>query len=83
MATNARGPPRSGGTVALWWIEWERRAKEEVTRRPLTDIIFSLKFLSECASSGCRQCGTSVLESWTFLEKLKEEMDALPDMIEI
>jgi len=69
--------------VALWWIEWERRAKEEITRRPLTDVVFSLKFLSECANSGCRQCGASVLNSWVFLDKLKEEMDALPDMIEI
>lgn len=83
MATNGREPPRVGGTIALWWIEWERRAKEEITRRPLTDIVFSLSFLGECANSGCRQCGTSLLESWTFLEKLKEEMDALPDMIEI
>ena len=82
-ATNGRGPPRFGGTVALWWIEWERQAKEEITTRPLTDVIFSLKFLSGCANTGCRQCGTSVLDSWTFLEKLKEEMDALPDMIEI
>jgi hypothetical protein len=87
MAFNERGPPRVGGRVggrvALWWIEWERRAKEEITRRPLTDVIFSLKFLSACANGGCRQCGTSVLDSWIFLDKLKEEMDALPDMIEI
>ena len=83
MSTNGREPPRVGGTIALWWIEWERRAKEEITRRPLTDVIFSLKFLSECANSGCHQCGASLLDSWTFLEKLKEEMDALPDMIEI
>jgi len=78
MTTNGGGVP-----IALWWIAWERRAKEEITRRPLTDVIFSLKFLSSCANSGCRHCGTSVLDSWTFLEKLKEEMDALPDMIEI
>jgi len=83
MATNGRGPLWVGGTVALWWMEWERRAKEEITRRPLTDVIFSLKFLSECANSGCQQCGASVLNSWTLLEKLKEEMDALPDTIEI
>lgn len=83
MAINETGPPWAGGRVALWWIEWERRAKEEITRRPLTDIIFSLKFLSECANGGCRQCGMSVLDSCVFLDKLKEEMDALPDMIEI
>jgi hypothetical protein len=61
----------------------EAGCKEELTRRPLTDVIFSLKFLSECANSGCRQCGASVLDSWIFLDKLKEEMNALPDMIEI
>ena len=83
MAINERGPPRASGRVALWWIEWERRAKEEITRRPLTDVIFSLKFLSGCANSGCPQCGTSILDSWILLDKLKEEMDALPDMIEI
>ncbi len=77
------GLPRASRKVALWWIEWERRAKEEIARRPLTDVIFSLKFLSECINGGCLHCGTSLLDSWIFLDKLKEEMNALPDMIEI
>lgn len=83
VATNERGPTRVSGRVALWWIEWERRAKEEIARRPLTDVIFSPQFLRECVNGGCLHCGTSVFDSWIFLEKLKEEMDALPDMIEI
>ena len=80
----ARGrPTRPTGRVALWWIEWERRAKEEIARRPLTDVIFSPQFLRECVNGGCLDCGRSAFDSLIFLEKLKEEMDALPDVIEI
>ncbi|PVF96308.1 hypothetical protein CPB86DRAFT_512912 [Serendipita vermifera] len=67
-------PPR-------WWMEFERRAKEELRRRPLTDVIFSMRFLSECAKAGCASCGTSILESFIFMEDLKKEMDALPDAL--
>lgn len=69
------------GKIARWWHEFERRAKEELTRRPLTDIIFSMRFLSECANAGCERCGTSILDSYVFMEKLKAEMDALPDTV--
>lgn len=64
-----------------WWSEFEKRAKEELTKRPLTDVIFSMRFLSECANAGCSSCGTSLLDSYVFLETLKAEIDALPDAI--
>ncbi|KIM25216.1 hypothetical protein M408DRAFT_221923 [Serendipita vermifera MAFF 305830] len=67
-------PPR-------WWREFERKAKEELTRRPLTDVIFTMRFLSECANAGCSSCGTSLLDSYEFLETLKAEIDALPDAL--
>ena len=68
-------------TSPRWWYEFERRAKEELTRRPLTDIIFSMRFLSDCAKAGCTSCGTSLLDSHAFLETLKVEIDALPDTL--
>lgn len=71
------------GSVARWWHEFERRAKDELSRRPLTDIIFSMRFLSECANAGCGRCGTSILDSYLFMEKLKADMDSLPDTIEL
>jgi hypothetical protein len=67
-------PPR-------WWMEFERRAKEELRRRPLTDVIFSMRFLADCAKAGCASCGTSILESFVFMESLKTEIDALPDAL--
>ncbi|KAG8817882.1 hypothetical protein FRB91_003484 [Serendipita sp. 411] len=67
-------PPR-------WWLVFEKRAKQELRRRPLTDIIFSMQFLSKCANAGCPSCGTSILNSFEFMECLKAEMDALPDAI--
>jgi hypothetical protein len=76
MSSSGRqlSPPR-------WWQEFQTHAKEEVTRRPLTDIIFSMRFLSECANAGCTACGASVLNSFVFMENLKAKMDSLPDTI--
>lgn len=70
-----------GGQASLprWWYSFEKRAKEELERRPLTDIIFSMRFLSEC--EGCPSCGGNMLDSFHFLEGLKAELDALPDRI--
>lgn len=65
----------------IWWQEFQARAKKELIRRPLTDIVFSMRFLSDCANAGCMNCGTSLLNSFAFMEKLKVELDGLPDTI--
>ena len=82
-------PARCGGcsysvlgeqaVLPRWWYSFEKRAKDELERRPLTDIIFSMRFLSECV--GCPSCGGSILDSYHFMESLKAELDALPDRI--
>jgi hypothetical protein len=71
----ASGPPK-------WWIEWEKRAKEELQVRPTTDVIFGMDFLYAAArKSGCVRCSGSVLESWKILADLKEAIDSLPSTI--
>jgi len=77
----SRGSSGRYSTAPRWWYEFERRANEELTRRPLTDIIFSMRFLSDCAKAGCASCGTSLLDSHAFLETLKAEIDRLPDAL--
>jgi BTB/POZ domain len=65
-----------------WWDEFVVRAEEELRSRPTTEVIFSLKFLMQCAhASGCPRCSGSILESFIFLDALKEKIDALPSTI--
>ncbi|KAH9973001.1 hypothetical protein BGW80DRAFT_1310958 [Lactifluus volemus] len=72
---NAVAPPK-------WWGEFVTRAEEELRIRPTTEIIFSPKFLMQCAlATGCPRCSGSILESFIFLDALKEKIDALPSTI--
>lgn len=72
---NAMAPPK-------WWGEFAARAGEELRCRPATDVIFSLKFLMQCAhASGCPRCPGSILECFLFLDALKVKIDALPSTI--
>lgn len=64
-------PPR-------WWLEFARRAKEELKVRPTSEVVFSMRFLAESSHTGCTYCPGSILESYAFLERLKERIDALP-----
>ncbi|RXW25444.1 hypothetical protein EST38_g380 [Candolleomyces aberdarensis] len=71
----ANGPPK-------WWIEWEKRAREELQARPTTDVVFGMDFLYAAArKGGCVRCPGSVLESWKILADLKEAIDSLPSTI--
>jgi len=72
---NAVAPPR-------WWAEFATRAGEELRSRPTTEVIFTLKFLMQCAhASECARCSGSILESFLFLDALKAKIDALPSTI--
>ncbi|KAF8967440.1 hypothetical protein BDZ97DRAFT_1903337 [Flammula alnicola] len=65
-----------------WWYEFERKAKEELAVRPATDVIFGMEFLFNAAqASGCTRCPESVLDSWKFLQSLKEAIDAVPSTV--
>jgi len=62
-----------------WWLDFRRRAAEELGVRPTTEVIFSMEFLSQSFQQvGCRKCPLSLLQSWSFLEELKRKMDELP-----
>jgi hypothetical protein len=65
-----------------WWTEFEKRAKQELSVRPTTDIIFDLAFLGETASAaGCLRCPGSMFDSYKFLQLLKKQIDDLPATI--
>lgn len=65
-----------------WWNEFEKSARQELSMRPTTDVIFSMEFLAQAAiSSGCQRCAGSVLDSWRFLQDLKKSIDELPATI--
>jgi hypothetical protein len=62
-----------------WWPDFQKRAAEELTIRPTTDVIFTMEFLSKSFQEvKCPKCPLSVLESWPFLEDLKRKIDELP-----
>ncbi|TFK46930.1 hypothetical protein OE88DRAFT_1666726 [Heliocybe sulcata] len=67
-------PPR-------WWMDFQKRGCEELGKRPCTDVVFSMAFLSQSARTGCPRCAESVLNSYSFIERLKEEIDELPATI--
>ena len=65
-----------------WWYEFEKRARVELSARPTTDVIFGVEFLGQAAAaSGCTQCPGSVLNSWKFLQELKDAIDRLPSTV--
>jgi hypothetical protein len=71
-AFTMHAPPR-------WWFEFEKIARAELAVRPTTDVIFRMEFLFKAATgSSCTGCPESVLDSWRFLQSLKEAVDALP-----
>ena len=65
-----------------WWKEFKKLAKEELSVRPTTDVIFSMAFLARVArESGCIRCAGSILDAHAFLANLKKEIDNLPSTI--
>ena len=65
-----------------WWLDFRRRATEELSTRPTTEVIFTVEFLSKSLQQvGCRKCPLSLLESWSFLEELRRKIDELPATI--
>jgi len=62
-----------------WWLDFQRRAADELSARPTTDVIFTMEFLSKSFQRvGCHKCPLSLLGSWSFLEDLKRQIDELP-----
>ena len=62
-----------------WWLDFQRRATDELSARPTTEVIFTMEFLSKSFQRvECRKCPLSLLESWSFLEELKRKIDELP-----
>lgn len=71
-AFTMHAPPR-------WWFEFEKTARAELSVRPTTDVIFRMEHLFKAATAAsCTGCPESVLDSWRFLQSLKESIDALP-----
>lgn len=67
-----------------WWYSFEAAARTELAVRPTTDVVFGMEFLFRGAqSSGCSRCPESVLNSWKFLQSLKEKIDSLPSTVSI
>ncbi|KAJ8076714.1 hypothetical protein PM082_001137 [Marasmius tenuissimus] len=62
-----------------WWYEWMKRAKEELSLRPSSSVIFQPEFMSQVATVvGCPQCPSSMFGCLTHLEKIRRDIDALP-----
>ncbi|KAF9268553.1 hypothetical protein L218DRAFT_516441 [Marasmius fiardii PR-910] len=62
-----------------WWYEWQKRAKEELAKRPSTRVIFQTDFMSQAAAAaGCPQCPSNMLGSINHLQKIKRSIEDLP-----
>ena len=67
-------PPR-------WWTDFELRARKELKARPTTDVIFTLEFLSRSMNTGCQRCPSSILDSFSYFNRLRKEIDDLPSTV--
>ncbi|KAF8076833.1 hypothetical protein FPV67DRAFT_434885 [Lyophyllum atratum] len=68
--------------IPKWWYEFEKKAREELSRRPTTDVIFGMEFLAQAAiGAKCTHCAGSILDAWMFLQDLKKSIDDLPATI--
>ncbi|KAL0578931.1 hypothetical protein V5O48_003079 [Marasmius crinis-equi] len=62
-----------------WWYEWSKRAKEELTLRPSSGVIFRLEFIFQAAAATkCAGCPSNMLECLSHLEKIRHGIDDLP-----
>lgn len=76
------GPFYGAFVPPKWWKEFEKLAKEELSVRPTTDVIFSVPFLARVAQeSGCIRCAGSILDAHAFFVDLKRQIDDLPSTI--
>jgi hypothetical protein len=76
------GSPFAMYATPRWWPEFEKRAKEELSVRPTTDVIFGMEFLAQAAMAAeCPRCAGSILDAWKFLQDLKRRIDELPATI--
>ncbi|KAG6907320.1 hypothetical protein DXG01_009439 [Tephrocybe rancida] len=65
-----------------WWFQFERMAKEELSLRPTSEVIFGMEFLAQVARAAeCPRCAGSILDAWNFLQDLKIAIDAIPATI--
>ncbi|KAF9463079.1 hypothetical protein BDZ94DRAFT_651473 [Collybia nuda] len=68
--------------IPKWWLQFEKKAKEELSVRPTTDVIFGMEFLAQTAmASECPRCAGSILDAWRSLQDLKQRIDELPATI--
>ncbi|KAG6818742.1 hypothetical protein H0H93_002198 [Arthromyces matolae] len=68
--------------IPKWWYQFEKMAKEELSVRPTTEVIFESGFMAQVAMAAeCPRCAGSILDSWKFLQGLKKAIDELPATI--
>ncbi|KAH0839786.1 hypothetical protein J3R83DRAFT_729 [Lanmaoa asiatica] len=76
------GPFYGAFVPPKWWKEFEKLAREELSVRPTTDVIFSMPFLARVAQeSGCIRCAGSIIDAHAFFADLKKQIDDLPSAI--
>lgn len=76
------GSTFSAYAIPKWWSQFEKKAKEELSVRPTTDVIFGMEFLAQAAMAAeCPRCAGSILDAWKSLEELKRRIDELPATI--
>ena len=76
--------------VERWHEEFKRKAREELSLRPTSDVICSLDFLGpiadaidaeECSMTSCRRGGRKLETFRSYLEALRKRIDTLPNTI--
>ena len=82
MCMQCNGSAFSIYCTPKWWYEFEKKARVELSARPTTDVIFGVEFLGQAvAASGCTRCPGSILDSWKFLQQLKDAIDQVPSTV--
>ncbi|KAG6853136.1 hypothetical protein C0991_006616 [Blastosporella zonata] len=76
------GSAYSVHVLPKWWYQFDKKAREELSVRPTSEVIFRTEFLAQVAiAAECPRCAGSILDAWKFLEALKKAIDVLPATI--
>ena len=76
--------------VERWHEEFKKRAREELSLRPTSNVICSFDFLGpiadaidagECGMTSCRRGGKKLETYRSYLEALRKRIDTLPNTI--
>ncbi|EIN12471.1 hypothetical protein PUNSTDRAFT_118293 [Punctularia strigosozonata HHB-11173 SS5] len=68
------------GHEKRWWVDYKKRAKEELAVRPTGNVVFEIKWTSKSVAA-CVGCAGNILRAMPWLDMMKQKVDMLRSTI--